>query len=98
MKLSIVSLFVFLSLGAFASSTEKLELGLYLPDNGGSCAYQVVDQKEDSVVIIFRRNPLVTPKDPCAVGVDYVIKADVLDSKAFVDVRTNSKFYYHSKF
>ena len=96
MKLSLVVLMLFLSLGAIAS--EKLELGLYLPENGGSCAYQIVEQNDDTVVIIFRQNPTVVAKDPCAVGADYVIKADIVDSRSFIDVRTNRRFDYFSKY
>ena len=96
MKLSIVALFLTLSMNVFAADT--LDKGLYLSETGSSCAYQVLEQTNDGVVVIFRNNPTVIASDPCAVGVDYAIKAEVLDSKTFIDLRTNTKFFYFSKY
>lgn len=98
MKLIIAALIAVFSFTSFANSSQSIDLGLYLPENQSSCAYQVIDQIDDSVVIILRKNPLVFPKDPCAYGVDYIIKAEILDSKTFVDTRTNSIFRYYSRY
>jgi len=78
--------------------TPKLKLGLYVPVDGDSCAYQVVKQTNDGVVIIFRYNPTVTPSRKCAVGVDYPIAAKVLDRQTLVDLRTDRVFRFHSEF
>ena len=75
-----------------------LKLGLYIPVDGDSCAYQVVKQTNDGVVVVFRYNPTVKPTRKCAVGVDYPIAANVVDSETLVDLRTDRVFKYHSEF
>ena len=92
MKLSVFFVSLLLSLSTFA--TDKLETGLYLPENGG-CAYELVKQQGDSVVVIFRHNPTSRAGEPCADGVDYPIKVDVLDSTSFVDVRNGVTFNFY---
>ena len=76
----------------------ELKLGLYLPTDGGSCAYQVVKQTKDGVVIIFRNNPTSNQPAKCAVGMDYPIKVKLLNEKTFVDVRNDRVFAFHSEF
>jgi hypothetical protein len=89
--IGIVMMFV-MSFGSFA--TETLKTGLYLPQNGG-CAYEVVKQNTDSVVVIFRHNPTSDLGGPCADGIDYPIKVDVIDSKTFVDIRNGVTFNFY---
>ena len=87
-----------LTLSLTAIASEKLKLGLYLPTDNKSCAYQVVDQHNDNIVIIFRKNPIVVLHDPCAYGVDYPIAVEVLNSRTFIDLRTDREFKYFSKY
>ena len=75
-----------------------LKLGLYIPADGDSCAYQVVKQTNDGVVVVFRYNPTVKPTRKCAVGLDYPIAANIIDSETLVDLRTDRVFNYHSEF
>ncbi len=92
MKLIAIAIMLVLSFGSFA--TETLKTGLYLPENGG-CAYELVKQKADSVVVIFRHNPTSDLGEPCADGIDYPIKVDVVDAKTFVDVRNGVTFNFY---
>ena len=96
MKKLLVILSLALSVSAFAS--VDLKLGLYVPVDGDSCAYQVVKQNNDGVVVIFRYNPIVTPTRNCADGFDYPIRVDIVDSETFVDVRTDREFVYYGTF
>ncbi len=84
--------------GPARNEAAALKLGLYLPADGGTCAYQVVKQSKDSIVIIFRNNPTSNRPATCAVGMDYPIKAKVLNEKSFIDVRTDRVFKFHSEF
>lgn len=77
----------------------KLKLGLYVPEDGDYCAYQVVKQTNNGIVIIFRKNPDTMMKsNMCAVGVDYPISVSILDKKSFVDLRTQRVFKYFSEY
>ena len=96
MKKLLVILSLALSVSAIAS--VDLKLGLYVPVDGDSCAYQVVKQSNDGVVVIFRYNPTVTPTRKCADGFDYPIRVDVLDSERFVDARTDREFVYYGEY
>ena len=91
MKLAILSLLVAFNLSAFAADVN-LEPGLYVPANDYHCAYEVVSNTGSTVEFIFRNNPLVDTDKTCPVGVDYVIKGEILDSKTFIDVRNGTKF------
>ena len=95
MKSLIVTMLLTLNLNVFAG--QSLELGLYIPVDGGSCAYQVVEQTNDGVVVIFRYNPTTTATSKCAVGIDYPIAADIVDAKTFIDLRTDRVFKYYGK-
>ena len=81
----------------FYGTTKKLDLGLYLSKDGSSCAYQVVKQQGNKVVIIFRQNPTTSTPATCATGMDYPISVDVLDSRTFVDLRNDKTFVYFSR-
>ena len=94
MKLAILSLLVAFNLNAFAGDVN-LEPGLYVPGNDYHCAYEVTASTGTTVEFIFRNNPLVDSNEKCPVGVDYVIKGDILDSKTFVDVRNGTKFTWY---
>lgn len=100
MKKLLVILSLALSVSAIAS--VDLKLGLYVPVDGDSCAFQVVKQSNDGVydgvVVIFRYNPTVTPTRKCADGFDYPIRVDVLDSERFVDARTDREFVYYGEY
>jgi hypothetical protein len=96
MKTLFITLILMLNINIFAS--ERVELGLYLPVDGDSCAYQVVKQTNDGVIVIFRSNPTVVLTRKCAVGIDYPIKAEVVDTKTFIDLRTDRVFKYYGEY
>ena len=94
MKKLFIALLAVVSMNVFAG--EKLELGLYVPADGGACAYEVVKQTNDGVVVVFR-NPTTLSPITCAEGIDYPIAAEIVNSTTFVDLRTDRVFKLYKK-